>query len=368
MLLHRKARLAFTLLGLGTLFLLSAAQVGLLIGWVNTITAVMAHTDVDIWVMAENAVSWEYGSSIPRHRIYQARNVKGVAWTEGLYVGWSLWQRPDGERLNVQVIGLDQNSVGGPWSMRDGTVECVHQADSVIVDELFLDMLGVKRLGEEFELRYHKKAIVRGISRGVRTFTASPYIFTSMKTVPKYDASFHHGETTYVLVKCLPGEDPKQVARAIKAEVPDIDALTTYEFMKRSVLFWLVKTGMGLLVIVTATLGVVVSAVVGAQTLYNITQDHLGHYATLLAVGFSRRQIVRCVLLQGLALGGGGMILGSAGFHAASVLSSRTPAPLEMTPAVFAGLVASSVAFSLLGSFLSVKPILRIDPSVVFRV
>ena len=37
MLLHKKARLAFTLLGLGTLFFLSTAQVGLLIGWATTL-------------------------------------------------------------------------------------------------------------------------------------------------------------------------------------------------------------------------------------------------------------------------------------------------------------------------------------------
>src|SRR5438552_2257252 len=103
MLLHKKARLAFTLLGLGTLFLLSTAQVGLLIGWINTITGVMAHANVDVWVMAENAVSWDYGTPIPRHRVYQARNVPGVAWTQAMYVGWSMWQRPDGQRLNVQV-------------------------------------------------------------------------------------------------------------------------------------------------------------------------------------------------------------------------------------------------------------------------
>ncbi len=367
-LLHKKARLVFTVCGLTTLFLLSAAQVGLLIGWINTITGIMAHTDADIWVMAQNAVSWDYGTSIPRHRIYQTRNVKGVAWTQGLYVGWSMWQKPDGKRLNVQVIGLDQYSIGGPWSMREGKVDCVHLADSVIIDELFLDTLGVKQLGEEFELRNHKKATVRGISREVRTFTASPYVFTSMKTATKYDASYKIEETTYVLVKCLPGEDPKRVARAIQAEVPDVEVLTTREFMSRSVIFWLIGTGMGLIVIITAVLGVVVSAFVSAQTLFNITQDHLGNYATLLAVGFSRRQILVCVMLQGLGLSGGGVLLGSAGFYGITILSRGTAAPVEMTSAAFAGLIAVAVCCSLLGSFLSVRSILRLDPSTVFRV
>lgn len=367
-LLHKKARLVFTVFGLAVLFFLSAAQIGLLIGWINTITAVMAHTNADVWVMAQNAVSWDYGTSIPRHRIYQARNVKGVAWTQGLYVGWSMWQRPDGRRLNVQIIGLDQYSIGGPWSMCDGKVDCVHLPDSVIVDELFLSTLGVTQVGEEFELQTHKKATVRGISREVRTFTASPYVFTSMKTASRYDPSYKVEDTTYVLVKCLPGEDPKRVARAIQAEVPGVEVLTTRELMTRSVVFWLIGTGMGLIVIITAVLGVAVSAVVSAQTLFSITQDHLGNYATLLAVGFSRRQVLICVMMQGLGLGGAGVVLGSAGFCAVTALSSRTAAPLEMTPAIAAGLIAVSVFCCLLGSFLSVRSVLRLDPAIVFRV
>ncbi len=367
MLLHKKARLAFTLLGLGTLFLLSTSQVGLLIGWINTITAVMAHSQVDIWLMAENTVSWDYGTSIPQHRIYQARNVKGVAWTEGMHVGWSLWQKPDGKRLNIQVVGLDQNSIGGPWSMRQGEVDSVHVGDSVIVDELFLDTLGVKQLGDEFELMNHKRAMVRGICREVRTFTASPIVFTSIPTATKHSRAFHPGETTYVLVKCRPGEDPKQVAQALRAEVPGVEVLTTQEFMTRSAVYWLVETGMGLIVLITATLGVVVGAVVAAQTLFNTTQDNLSNYATLLALGFSRRQILAGVMLQSLALSGGGVILGSAGFWVSSLLSRQTASPLEMTPAVFLGLIAVSVSCSLLGSFVSVKTILGLDPSLVFR-
>src|SRR3954470_12871980 len=92
MLLHKKARFAFTVLGIGTLFLLSASQVGLLVGWCNTISAITSHAGVDIWVMSKQTPAWDYGTVIPRNRIYQVRNVSGVGWAEGMYVGWSMWQ------------------------------------------------------------------------------------------------------------------------------------------------------------------------------------------------------------------------------------------------------------------------------------
>jgi putative ABC transport system permease protein len=117
----------------------------------------------------------------------------------------------------------------------------------------------------------------------------------------------------------------------------------------------------------TAALAVLVSAVVTSQTLFTITQDHLANYATLLAVGFSRRDLLGCVFAQGLVLSGLGVLLGGAAFHGLSVASARTLLPLEMTPAYFAALIGVSITSCLLGSFLSVKTILRIDPVAVFR-
>lgn len=366
MLLHRKARFGFTVLGIGALFLLSASQIGLLVGWCNTISAVASHAGVDVWVMAEQTPAWDYGTAIPRNRIYQVRNIPGVAWAEGMYVGWSMWQRPDGRRVSVAVVGLDKGSVGGPWDMQEGEVDDVHLPDSVIVDELFLGTLGMTGVGEEAEL-YGAKAVVRGISRGVRTFTASPFVFTSMKTASKYDKAYQRDETTYVLVRCLPDADPGRVCHAIRARVPSVEALTTGQLIRRSISYWMVETGMGLTVILTAVLGALVCAVVTSQTLYTITQDQLANYATLLAVGFARRQMLGCVIVQGLVLSGLGVLIGSLAYVGLSLSSARTPVPLETTPAVFAGLVFASVGSCLLGCLLSVKAIFRIDPVSLFR-
>jgi putative ABC transport system permease protein len=367
MLLHRKARFAFTILGIGILFLLSAAQVGLLVGWFNTITAIVREAGVDVWVMAEQTPAFDYGTALPRNRIYQVRNVPGVAWAEGMYVDWSVWQRPDGRRVSVALVGLDRGSVGGPWSMQEGKVEDVHVPHSVIIDDLFLEALGIRAVGNEAEL-YGEKAVVRGISREIRTFTASPFVFTSMRTAVKYDKAYHADETTYVLVRCALGTSAGQLAQTIQAAVPAVEALTTWDFMWRSIAYWMLETDMGLTVILTAVLGILVSVVVTSQTLFTITQDHLSNYATLLALGFRRGQMLGGVVLQGLTLSGYGISLGSMAFLGLSRISARTPVPLETTPVVFTALVVLSVACCLLGAFLSIKTILRIDPIAVFRV
>src|SRR4051812_34813120 len=52
MLTHNKVRLLVAILGIGVAFFLGAAQIGLLVGWCNTNSAIISHADADVWVMA----------------------------------------------------------------------------------------------------------------------------------------------------------------------------------------------------------------------------------------------------------------------------------------------------------------------------
>ncbi len=363
---HKPARAVFTALGLGALFFLSAAQVGLLIGWSATCSAVVRHADVDVWVMAEQTPAFDYGTAIPQQRLYEVRSVPGVAWAEGLFMAWNIWQRPDGRRVNVELIGLDTDCVGGPWSMQAGTVEVVHRPDGVIVDELFLRDLGVTGIGDEAEL-IGRRARVRGVSRGVRTLTSSPFIFTSINNAIRYDRRYRDDEITYVLVRCQPGATPDQVADAIRQRTDHVEVLTTDQFVQRSVGFWMLSTGIGITVVLTALLGFLVSAVVISQTLFGLTTDYLVNYTTLLALGFSRTKLLLTIVYQSLVLGGTGIVLGGTAFVAAMRVSARTMIPLETTPAVSLGLVVCALLCSLVGAGLSVKSIWRINPAQVLR-
>jgi putative ABC transport system permease protein len=355
-----------TMVGIGVAFFLTSALTGVLVGWCNTTSAIVRHAGADIWVMAQNTPAFDYGTAIPRRRIYQVRSLPGVARAEGMYLGWNYWQTPDGRQINVELVGIDDSCRGGPWRMKDGTVECVHFPSAVIVDELFLDSLGVSGVGDEAEL-LSRRAVVRGVCRGVRTFTASPFIFTSLTSALDYDQRYGSDDITYVLVNCTGGIAPEQMKSRIEEQVPNIQALTTDEFALRTIAYWMLQTGAGITVVVTALLGVVVGTVITSQTLFAITQNHLREYAALLALGFHRRQLAGITGAQSLLLGAAGVALGAAGFFVAARLSVDSPIPIETTPLVFLALGGLSLASCVLASFLSVRSIFRIDPILVFR-
>jgi putative ABC transport system permease protein len=367
MLLHRPARFLLTMVGVGVSFFLSTSQLGLLVGWCNMNSAIIRHARADVWVMAPHTPAFDFGTAIPRHRIYQVRSTEGVAWAEGLFTTWSYLQRPDGKRVNIELVGLDESSVAGPWVMYAGEVEAVHRPETILIDEIYRSAMGVDHIGQEVEVMGHR-AVVGGFSQGVRAFTASPYVFTSIETALRYDPRFQDDEICYVLARCAPGYSPERLRDAIARNVSDVEVLTGHQFAVRTIKYWMLETGAGITVVVTAILGLIVGSFITSQTLYTITQDHISNYATLAALGFSRSQLTGVVMLQSLVLGLGGVVLGAAGFFLASRASAATQIPIETTSTVFCGLVGLSLACGVMASFASIRSIFQIDPISVFRV
>jgi putative ABC transport system permease protein len=366
MIVHRKMRALMASLGIAVAFFLAAAQIGLMVGWCDTCSAIILHADADLWLVAEQTPAFDYGTSIAKRRLYQTRSVPGVKWAEAMVQTWGFWQLPDGRRQNVEIIGLDSELLGAPWRMKVGSVECVHDPDRIIIDSLFCESLGVHRIGEEVELT-GRRAILGGISAGVRTLTASPFVFSSMRTALHYDPRYSIDDVTYILVQCESGESPATVRERIAASVPGVEALTSWEFAVRTMRYWLLGTGLGITVVLTAILGLAVGMVIISQTLFTITQENLSTYAMLMALGFSRLQLITCVFTQTAVLAGSGIVLGSLLFYAGCVASADTPIPLETTPAIYGGLVCLSLLSSLAASYLSVKTVLSVDPVSVFR-
>jgi putative ABC transport system permease protein len=366
MLLHSKARSISTLVGIAVAFILSAAQIGLMVSWCNTVSEIVRHAGVDVWVMADRTPAFDYGTPIPQERLYQVRSVPGVAWAETMLMSWMFVHQPDGRMTIVELVGVDDGLAGAPWLMAENSASVVLEPDAVIVDKLYAKQLGISHIGDVVEMSGHR-AVVRGFSEGVRTITAAPFVFTSIKSALTYDPRYRSDEVTYVLARCDVGTSPDELRDSIAKLVPSVQVLTTPQFIQLTLSYWLFDTGLGLIVIATAALGLIVGTVIISQALYAITNDHLPNYATLLAVGFGKWQLVAIVMVQALSLGVAGITIGSVVFGRMSVFSRATPIPIEMTPIVFAGIVAIFLASCLGASFLSLRSVFRIDPISVFR-
>lgn len=366
MLLHNRTRAIAAVVGVAVAFFLGAAQFGLLVGWVRTCTAIIRHSGVDAWVMAEHTVAFDYGTPIPEFRVQQVRTLPEVEWAEAMLVSWTFWKLPNGKQQNVELIGLDEGLVGGPWKMQEGDLETALEPQQVIVDSLYQERLGIAQVGDEVEV-LGRRAVVGARSLGVRTLTVAPFVFTSLENARRYDPWHQEDEITFVLARGRKDVPAEMLRRVIKSQVPAVEVLTSTEFAERTAKYWMLETGLGVTVVLTAGLGLTVGMVIISQTLYALTHENLSHYATLLATGFSRASLVGIVLIQATCLAACGIAVGSALLAWSTRVTASTPIPIETTPLVYTGVLVACLLSCWGASLLSIRTIFRIDPVTVFH-
>ncbi len=144
-----------------------------------------------------------------------------------------------------------------------------------------------------------------GFTKGMRSFTTTPYIFTSLRRGERCGWLMADGGSKLIsfLIKVKPGADVESGRRAISASVPDIDVHTRDEFSWRTRKYWLIETGGAGLV-----LGIVISfgiraAAAAAGTAVEIPPALLVCVAVLTTLLCSGAALLSIVRLRRLAPG-----------------------------------------------------------------
>src|SRR5260370_18932086 len=215
------------------------------------------------------------------------------------------WKRPDGRVDNIQVIGFHPGSgLGEPWNVVQGSLGDLKLEDVVIVDELYRDKLGVQKIGDRIEIGDHRARVV-GFTRGIRSFTTSPFVYAKFKNSLDYtNPQSSEDSTAYILVKAAAGGSPKKPQTKLPALLAAGDVYTTAEFSRKTRFYWMFTTGAGLAVLTAALMGLIVGVAVVAQTIYAATMDHIREYGTLKAMGATNRYLYRVLIEQAVGRGG----------------------------------------------------------------
>jgi len=365
-LFHDRIRLAVTLIGILFSIVLVAVQLGLYLGSSNMITANIDHANADLWVTVYGAKSFEDGGMLLTSRErHQALATPGVKAVIPLVVRFAEWRKPAGGSTRVVVVGTDAEDGGlVPFNLVEGTWEDIKAPEAVAVDRTYLSELGINGMGDTAQAA-NGRVRVRALTDGVRSFTQSPYMYT---TLNRARALFAEGDgTTFYLVQLEPGADVEKVRADLRGRLEGAEVLTKQEFRDRSLKQWLFRTGAGVALIGGALLGSLVGTVIVAQTLYSSTKDHLSEFATLRALGSSSGYIHRVILTQAALSAVLGYALGMSIALGVLVLSRGSALPLVMTPGLAFWLFTLTVGMCAISALSAIVKVTKIDPATVFN-
>ena len=364
-LIHDRLRFLVTLLGVTISVVMMFAQIGIYMGFMQNASIIIDNTPADIWITSKNSSNFDFPLPFSEGKLPKVKEVPGIAWAEHLVLGWANMKLTNGGSENVELIGFNPNTgIGGPWRLREGSVDALKAGGGIIIDESAFAKLGRLRIGDYVEILENRVKVV-GISEGIRGFTTAPYVFTTYRTAQDI-VPWLRGSTVFIVAGVHPQMDVPGIVQELK-KIPNIDVYTKGEYSLKTRLYWTWETGIGVGFALTALMALLVGMVIVGQTIYAATIEHLREFGTLKAIGATNREVYEIIVKQALV----NAVLGYAVALVIWVMGLRLVSAVGLAvvlPATLMGVVfVVTLAMCLTASYVSVRKALQVDPVTVFR-
>jgi putative ABC transport system permease protein len=339
----------------------------------------------DVWVMDPAVASVEQTINIPDSALSQVRSVDGVRYAAPLALGTANVRFPNGRFQTFQVIGVDAATLAGAPPIPGASVSELRAHNAVIVDAggtsgkletpiskadqwphdgVRLDV-PTRQLSKGDELLVNEQLVrVVGRSEALPRFPPRPLMYTTLANAARILPSERH-TLTFVMANAVPGVSAGELAARIEQRT-GLRARSSEDFKADTVRWFLINSedvgDIAAMLILAMTMGFGVTGIM----LYMFTYENQKQYAVLKALGAPSRTLLRMILVQAAvcALLGTGLGLGVCGIAGEGVVALGFPFRMMwFTPLV--GIVGV-VLVSLTAAAISVRPVLKLQPAVVF--
>ena len=370
MLIGNRAKYLGIVFGVVFAALLIAQQASIFCGLMSlTVSQIRDVQGPSIWVMDENVQFVDDIKPLSDTELFRVKGVPGVDWAVRFYKGIARARLEEGSYEQVILLGLDDATlVGAPGGVFMGSIADLRKPDAVIIDDAGYKRIWPGepfRLGRVFEMNDHRAVIV-GITKASRTFQSFPILYTRYSQAVTF-APPERKVLSFVLANPKPGLAAEDVCRRIE-EQTGLQAVTRDQFLRKTIVYYLRKTGIPINFGITVLLGFFVGTAIAGQTFYLFTVENIRQFGALKAMGTSNWMILLMVLSQALHVGLVGYGVG-VGLAALFGWWSRSMTRLSffMPWQVLAITAAAVFVIVLVASVLSIRKVLVLDPAVVFR-
>ncbi|MEI6637886.1 MAG: ABC transporter permease [Planctomycetota bacterium] len=350
--------------------LLIAQQASIFCGLMSlTINQIRDVEGPGIWVMDKGVQYVDDIKPLADTELFRVKGVPGVEWAVRFYKGIARARLEEGTYEQLILLGLDDATlVGAPRQLLMGSIADLRKPDAVIIDDAGYRRIWPDepfRIGRTFEMN-DRRAVVVGLVKAGRTFTSFPIVYTRYSQAVLF-APPERRVLSFVLAEAAPGVTPEEVCRRI-VERTGLQAVTRTQFLWKTIIYYMRKTGIPINFGITVLLGFFVGTAIAGQTFYLFTVENIRQYGALKAMGASNWTILTMVLAQGLQVGlvGYGLGVGLAAVFGWWVRGASRLA-FFMPWEVLAITGAAVFVIVLVASLVSIRKVLVVEPAIVFR-
>ncbi|NJK40032.1 MAG: FtsX-like permease family protein [Oscillatoriales cyanobacterium RM2_1_1] len=371
---RHKGRLFVALAGIAFADVLIFMQLGFQGALFESNTRIRANLDADVVLVSPKAKNTQNLSTFARRRLYQAKDIPGVASAQGLYSGTLTWKNPETRQdTQLQVMGFDPDHPAFNIPEMNQQLDKVKLPEVVLFDrkargdydQTFAQVSQGKWVETETE---NRTISIRGLYSLGASFGTDGLLITSDQNFLRFFPRRDPGSLSLGLINLEPEADPDQVVAALRAHLPeDVDVVTMAKFIEDEKQYWQKESPIGFIFSLGAGMAFVVGVVIVYQVLSTDVNAHLKEYATFKAMGYRQTYLLGVVFEEAI-------ILALLGFIPGTILpiglyffaAKATSLPIYMTVARAITVFLLTVIMCMLSGAIATRKLQSADPADMF--
>ena len=374
LLTRQPARLAVALAGISFAGILMFLQLGFRDGLFDASVTIHKLFDADLVLLSPRTMSSIAMAGFPRRRLVQVMADPAVAGTTPVHWNFLLWRNPQTRTTrSILALGFEPGDPLFTDPSLAAKAQVLSQQGRVLFDERsrpeFGPIASWYRQGRTIDTEVAGKRVrVAGLVALGPSFGADGNLLTSSETFLSLLPNTPPGSIELGLIRLQPGADPTEVARRLKARLPDDVAIFSKQgFVEFEKNYWRSSTAIGFIFSLGAAMGFVVGCVIVYQVLYSDVSDHLPEYATLMAMGYRLPTLLGVVAREGLLLAAFGYLPAyAAGQGLYALVRSATQLPVAMDTSRATTVFTMILVMCMASAALAMRKLGDADPAEIF--
>lgn len=371
---RERNRLLVALAGIAFADVLMFMQLGFQSALYDSNTKLSRALDADIVLISPQARNTQDLRTFSRRRLYQAQDIAGVQSAEAFYSNLITWKNPDTRKeTSVQMIAFNPEKPALTLGDINQQVDKIKIPDYILFDRKsrgeYQQAIAKVETGKATNTEVDRRNVtIVGLFSLGASFGADGILVASDQTFLRFFPRREAASISLGLVKLQSGYEPKQVALALKANLPnDVRVFTHAEYIEFEESYWKTESPIGFIFGLGTAMAFVVGVVIVYQVLSTDVNSHIKEYATFKAMGYNNQYLLAIVFEEAIILAFlgfiPGFILPIGLYHLAA---SATALPLAMNTSRAITVLMLTIAMCIFSGAIATRRLQSADPADMF--